>query len=249
MYPVHVPDHRLQTLGWVDAEILDAAVRSLSAHAADLDREHAVHALDSLDELALHEVLARGFLASGFGVHREVPYPAQSVSKRGRRRAARSERSRCDLVLTPGVHDELADPVRELVESDSLDGTLFAHAPTQRSHAVRPEDAFWLEVKLVGQNAYSCGVPGPNRSYSSELLASLADARKLADDSSIARGASLIVLFTETPETASHDLLMAAHRGLDRGIPLSSPLVEHFSIRDRIGNHSCSVALFPVRAR
>lgn len=105
-----------------------------------------------------------------------------------------------------------------------------------------------MEVKVVGQFCYTAGVPGPNRTYASELLRLPAgDIAKLAREPRVVHGGVLLVLFTADRRTADHDLNVFAHRCLDRALEVRSPAVERFGIADRIGNGVCTVALVPVR--
>jgi hypothetical protein len=144
---------------------------------------------------------------------------------------------------------ELIDPVAELLETDRATGTLFesvAGGVARTKPACGAEEAFWLEIKVVGQYTYTLGVPGPNRAYGSELTGSLCiDLAKIGADASLRWAGLLLVLFTDEAETAEHDLLVALHRSLDKGHSFSAPLVERFEIPDRIGNRVCSVVLVP----
>jgi len=236
------------TLGtmWEPAEIAHLAAEALAARDRDLTAEHAVYGLDSLDELGLHPLLAAGLGTSGFGVWREHPYPGRVES-----RAKRSERERCDLVLTldPGLPP--IDPVAELKHLDALAGTLFAPVAESMATAERfteVGDAYWVEVKTVSQFAFSAGVPGPNKSYAAELVGGVTrDAVKLASEPMVRYGAVLLVLFTADDATAEHDLAIAAHRCLDKGAPIGSPAWASVPIEDRVGNALCTVAVMPVR--
>jgi hypothetical protein len=213
-------------------EIADLAADALRGRAEELDAERAVHGLDALPEIDLHPILAGALEGAGYAVHREQLYPAQSTRRR------RSERERCDLVLTRG-EGELLDPRDGARQADAA--SLF----TQR--AVAPDDACWIEVKSVGQFTYEAGVPQPNRTYSSELVAGpIGDLAKLARDPFIATGAVLVVLFTADEPVARHDLGVLMHRCLDKELPVGSPMIRSFPITDRIGNARCSVALIPV---
>lgn len=217
---------------------------------ADSDRafsaEQAVRGVDALKELEIHSILARGLASAGFGVHREIAYPADSA--RGD-----NDRDRCDLVLTPGPADRLADPVHASRRVAAAAGTLFAPLAEQMEthasrHEIDPADAVWLEVKVVAQHRYRHGVPGANRSYSTELVDGPAsDVAKLECDTIIRHAAAVVVLFTETEEIARHDLLEMTHRLLDRALPIASPIIETSPIHDRAGNASVAVALFPLR--
>ncbi len=240
---------------WQAAEILAAAITGLRAREAALREEQAFAGLDALDEVDLHPILASGFDAAHWGVLREQFYPGQWRHRRGRRRALPedTERPRCDLVLTPHPHQILADGLVSERDIESArtarTGTLFESAPdpappSTPTHAISPEDAYWLEVKVVGQFAYLAGVPGPNSSYASNLVrGSVADLRKLAHDPLITRGGVLIIAFTADQPTAEHDLTILGHRCLDRHAPMRSPVIEGFPLTDRIGNARCTLWL------
>ncbi|MFG0286252.1 MAG: hypothetical protein ACF8R7_17710 [Phycisphaerales bacterium JB039] len=211
---------------------------------ADLACQQAVRGLDALDELDLHPVIAAGLEAVGCGVLREVRYPGPVG-----RRARRSERERCDLVLTPGPGQRLADPVEALREQDRMEGTLFAQIGAGPDEGVAPQDALWLEVKTLGQFAFRDGTPGPNPSYASELVGGPArDIGKLARDGRIESAAVVIVLFCADEAVARHDIAAAAMRWLDKDLPFAEPLLDGLPIQDRIGNGWCAVALVRVRA-
>lgn len=174
------------------------------------------------------------------------------------------DRDRCDLVILERPGLLIADPVKveknARREAAEVKGTLFEaltqgdaalpspSAPSAVSNTVSSEDALWLEVKVVGQYEHADGVPGPNPSYASRLVRSVTtDLGKLAADASIRHAGALLVLFTATPEIADHDLLTLAHRCLDRGLPISSPVHRRVPIQDRIGNAFCTLALFTMR--
>src|SRR5690606_38954816 len=132
--------------------------RGLTAHLsvaeADLAAQQAVRGLDALDEVHLHRILAAAVESVGCGVLREVPYPGEAAGRPSRgRRPRRSERERCDLVLTPLPGQPLADPVEALVERDRVEATLFAQLadepapiPLGEPAPCSPEDALWLEI-------------------------------------------------------------------------------------------------------
>ncbi len=247
---------------WRTDDLAQIAADALRARSEELRLEQAVRGLDALPEVGLHPILAAGFGQAGLRVFAEWPYPGEPE-----RRARPSERERCDLVLTTG--ERLIDPVQELKERDRAAGTLFdpelldargasaagtpaGSAPCEagdgpRTHATAPGEAYWLEVKTVGQHTYSYGVPGPNHAYSAELIAGpTEDAIKLEWDPAIRHCGVLVVLFTEDERTAEHDLSVLMHRLLDREIPVASHAVRQFGIPDVIGNRVCSVALVPV---
>lgn len=232
---------------WLPDQIADVAAAALERHADALRLEQAVRGLDAMEEVEFHPLLADGFLAAGFGAHREAPYPGQPA-----RRPKHAERERCDLVLTASPAAPLRDPVLELKELDAAAGTLFAPMAETLSVApgVNPDEAYWLEVKLVGQYCYTQGVPGPNRSYASELLSiSARDIPKLARDPRINHAGLLLILFTADRQTADHDLAVFMHRCLDKGLPVSSPSLARFDIPEIIGNRLCTVSLTPLSLR
>ncbi|MCC6284900.1 MAG: hypothetical protein IT439_06290 [Phycisphaerales bacterium] len=230
---------------WSTRDILDCTLASLSAREAMLRAEQAVRGLDALREIELHPLLAGSLRATGLGVFAEQPYPVPPT-----RRARRSERERCDLVLTPGPDLHVRDEVDAAKTLDAAVGTLFgpiAPAISRPPGEIDPGDAFWLEIKTVGQFTYTQGVPGPNGAYGTELRAALSDLSKLEEDAMIRTGALLLVLFVAAPEVASHDAGVVASRALERGLPVASRIEGGFPILDRIGNRWCSVQVFEVR--
>lgn len=239
-------------MAWNAAEIVEAAHGALMEREGELGREQAVYGLDALDEVELHPILARGLEQGGWGVLREVPYPTETS-----RRVLPRERRRCDLVLTPGAGESLLDPLVERRRRLAAQGTLFESLATQPGPGIDPADAYWLEVKAVGQVAFVRGVPGPNAAYSSLLTSSLSkDLRKLGDqvrlgrdegdNASLARCGLLLVLFTLDEATARHDLRTAMHRCADDGALARAPEVRVGPIRDRVGNACCACALVEV---
>ena len=210
---------------WSAVEIVEAVVEGLGRRARALDEEQAVYGLDSLDELGLHPVIQEALRQAGWGIWPEERYPGDQIRPR------RSQGKRCDVVLTPQPHLALRDPLAA--------GTLFAGQDT-----VEVEEAYWLEIKTVAQ--YECG--GPFARYSAELLAPVVeDVGKLWRDESIRHGGLLLVLFTQTQETAEHDLAIWHDRCLNRGYPVATGIVRGFALTDRIGNGWCAAALYCVR--
>ncbi|MBX3406496.1 MAG: hypothetical protein KF869_07005 [Phycisphaeraceae bacterium] len=168
------------------------------------------------------------------------------------------DRMRCDLVLTPAPGLKLGDPLALVkttrARQQQAAGTLFAaveaaqNPPEHGPDACAPEDACWLEVKLVGQFTYSAGVAGPNSSYASELTRGpAADIRKLSADGRIRHAAAMVLLFTNDRATAEHDLAQMLHRCLDRGLPIAAPLRREVPVTDRIGNNLLTICMIPVR--
>ncbi len=185
----------------------------------------------------------------------------QPIDAAGARLPLPRERQRCDLVLFPegSTFQRLDDEVQSGKKSrrirESGEGTLFAStartearlAMTGDASACPPEEAYWLEIKTVAQFAYSAGVPGPNRSYASELSRSLlSDVGKLSKDRRIHHAAAAVVLFTADQATSDHDLAIVSHRLLDRELPIQPPLRASFPVLDRVGNALCTVMLVPL---
>lgn len=243
---------------WNADEIVDLLAQTLREREAELRREQAFAGLDALQETELHPILAGVADLASWGVLREVTYPAQWRSKKPRRKLLPedSERQRCDLVLTPKPGQRLADELknerarvraRELVR-----GTLFESLATDepapvdlsKDVVVPAEDAYWLEVKAVGQFAYVDGVPGPNPAYSSQLTRGVSgDLRKLLADASVRRGGALLVHFTADEAVAKHDLGVLMHRLLDKGLVIRPPATARVGILDRVGNAVCTLVL------
>jgi hypothetical protein len=189
-----------------------------------------------------------------------------------------TERDRCDIVLTDHAGQSIADEPtqrRAGLEDDLLSkDTLFADpahrvapAAKRRPRAPRkaaapdpavtapaadlvaPDDAYWLEVKLVGQFCTSRGIPGPNRSYGVELTSAVyEDCQKLAADPVILRGGLLLVVYAQDQRTAEHDLLAGVHGAWSRGASSRSPMLDGFRLVDRIGNQWCCVGLIERQA-
>ncbi len=220
--------------------------RHLQSVESHFREQNAYQGLDSLAETQLHPLLCQAFADSYLGVLREVGYPSSPKS-----RPNESQRQRCDLVLTPNAGQLLFDPIDEQRAQDRALGTLFeSYASQYESNPddALPQDAFWIEVKLVGQFSYVDGVPGPNPKYTNELLIGpKADVVKLASDPLIHYGASLIVLFAEHQETGPHDIAASATAMLDHDLPISVPVFETFEITNYAGNAWCTLGLIPVR--
>jgi hypothetical protein len=108
---------------------------------------------------------------------------------------------------------------------------------------VGPDEAFWLEVKIVCQFTPQ----GPNQRYASQLLSTVRqDLAKLSRNPGILHAALLIVLFADTRRTVEHDLAEWLDRCLRRGLPVGSPSLRVFDVTDRLGNGVCAVAAYPV---
>lgn len=225
---------------WQAEHLVALAAEVLQRHAEALDLEQAVRGLDALAESDVHRILTAGFQREGLGVHNEWPYPGGS-------RRARA-RERCDLVLTAGP-GRLADPVAERRARQAAAGTLFAETLAQPPEGTYgPEEAFWMEVKVIGQFCVSAGVASANRTYAAELLSGpLADIRKLAADPGIRHAGLLLVHYAAERDIADHDLAALVRRCTERGVPAGCPALSRFPIADRIGNTLATAVLIPVR--
>jgi len=232
---------------WRCEDLAGAVAGELQRFARALDLEQSVRGLDALAELELHPLVRAGLAGAGFGILAEQPYPGLPE-----RRPLHRERERCDVVVLPaGIEPDfgIADAVEAVAMADRLAATLFAAvARPEVPRGIPPGDAFWIEVKSVGQFAFVNGVPVPNVAYASELVRGPAfDAAKLSRDRRIEHAGVLLVLFTDDERTAAHDLGVMVHRCLDRDLPVCEPVTERFGITDRIGNRVCSVSLVRVR--
>ena len=227
---------------WHMPELAGAIARGLAERDRELREEQSPYGLDALDELALHPILRRWLArGTGLGVFSEIPYPSPPAG-----RSKRRERERCDLVLTEGPDLAIGDPLAEREREEQEASTLFAGALAPPRLAA-PEDALWVEVKVVEQFGVISGMAGANHGYSGAFAACREDVAKLAADGRIRFAAVLIVLFTIDEATARHDLNAFAMACLDRGLSIASPEIEGFDIPDRLGNTRCTVALVPVR--
>jgi hypothetical protein len=168
----------------------------------------------------------------------------------------RRDRMRCDIVLTGRAGCVLDDAVhtekQRRAARAAVEGTLFAAlAPTEPerpSNAIPPEDALWIEIKVIAQHALVSGVLTPNRSYSTLLTRGpLADLAKLDADERIRAGASVTVLFAHSEETALHDLNVLTHRCMDKRLPISTPEITGLQLTDRIGNGWCAMCVIGLR--
>jgi hypothetical protein len=245
---------------WNDQELLEQAVEALQRREAMLRQQRAPLGLDSWDELVFHPLISDIFSASGLGVYREFPLPG-TVGKRSKK----SQRERCDLVLTSSPQVRPCDPMEVLIDQDKaplfaglfddvdarvpqsvcvntdtgevLEPAIAGHSSPPRLPACALEECYFLELKTLGQFTYVDGVPVPNRRYASELVSAITkDVKKLNADDRVHQGALLLILFTASREVADHDLPIAMHRALDRGVLFKSPRTMGFPVADRVGN-------------
>jgi len=231
---------------WDAERLLEITVGSLAAWDRQAGDEQAVYGLDSLDEVGLHPVLAQGFEGAGLGVYRERVYPGEIE-----RRSKGNARARCDLVLTRDPSARLLDPVQELLTLDAAAGTLFepvAESMGGSERVTEVGEAFWLEVKAVGQFGIGPGVPGPNKQYASLLVTGPAgDIGKIAGEPMINAGAVLVILFAEDERTARHDLMRMCHALIDHELPIGDPRIGVAPIGERRGHSVVAAGLVPVR--
>jgi hypothetical protein len=211
------------TARWFIADIADAVEQGLLRAADAFDAEQAVRGIDALEEAALQPRIAEALTEAGYGVHREIRYPAD------RRKRRESEGERCDLVLTPDGRG---------LRQPGAKATLF-----EPSDAVELDEAFWLELKVVSQYT----LEGANRSYASQLLSTVrSDVTKLSKDPGILHAGLLIVLFVAEERVAEHDLKIWQDRCLKRCLPIGAPSMRFLRITDRLGHRVCALALYPV---
>jgi len=209
---------------WSTADVAEAIERGLKKRSSEDDLEQAVYGFDALDELGLHPLIFGSLRSEGWGVWPEQVYPSDESKRK------KSQGKRCDCVLT---HDGL--PLRDR----EVRGTVF-----DTIEAEDLETAYWLEIKTVAQYETS----GAFKRYSAELLNPvMKDVKKLWSDGVIRHAGLLIVLFTDGPDVAEHDLAVWHDRCLSKGLPIASPAVRGFPITDRMGNAWCTVAVFGVR--
>ncbi len=218
-------------MSWDYALLVELAASGLAREAQRLAADQSVRGIDAVGEILLHPLLRAGIASGPYRVLAEERYPPSRSKKR------RSEGERCDFVVidtrdAPDAH-HLVDPLAA--------GTLFG------SRGADPEQALWVEVKVVHQWMLFDGGIRANPAYSSLLLReATSDVRKLSKERGISAAAVLIVMFTDTAATAQHDLGEWHKRCVLMGLPVSVPFVQQFAITDRLGNGSCSVALAPV---
>jgi hypothetical protein len=219
--------------------ILECVAEAVSEADRAAHVEQATRGVDAMPEAALQDLIAAACARAGFGVYREQPFPSDVGYH-----VKESARGRCDMALTEGGA-ALEDPQRVLLEELAKKGTLFAGADEARGAA--PEEAVWLEVKVVKQFTYSRGVPGPNRGYGSELMRAVeGDLGKLSRDARIARGALLVLVFSDCEATGVHDLGVAVRGALKAGMTLREPRMRAVRIDDRVGQGSCVLGLVSV---
>lgn len=227
---------------WNGVDIAQVVLDGLVREDAALRLEQAVQGLDSRSEVELHASIAEAIAYAGFGVLREVAFPSLTPAQK-----KRPDLMRCDFVVTDRPGQVVRDALRERRESERRSATLFEAAAPPPPEGIDARECLWLEVKTVSQFTYTFGVPGPNRTYASELTGSVRrDVAKLAMDPLIEHGELLVVLFTARKEIAEHDLGVAANRALDKGVAIGAARWRHAEIQERVGNAVVTAAVFEV---
>lgn len=221
--------------------LLSIASQAIRNASAALDLEQSPKGIDAWPELQFHPPLADAFAEAGFGVFREQPFPSDIGVHLNR-----PDRARCDLVLT---FDRLPllDPQASVLSESEKKGTLFEDVVTDVPAGCPPDEAIWMEVKVVAQFTYTRGIPGPNSTYASELIGALQrDLAKLARDPRIRRGCLLLILIARDKATAAHDVDLAVRKSAAKGLTFHPPRHEHIKIADRVGNGCCTVVIIPA---
>lgn len=210
---------------WSLHDIADAISDVLRDAERRLRDEQAVYGLDSLDEAELQAVLSRG-LRARFEVKREVHYPSSAGRKR-------TNRPRCDLVLTP--HGR---PLQRDEEPPGLFDPV---------HACAASEALWIEVKVAAQyRAPDERHPGYGRQWRKAVID---DLRKVEADPLIREAALLLVVFTESREILSKDLDQLESLLVQAEVLAGFRQVRTVPILDRMGHRFCTAALWPTVQR
>jgi hypothetical protein len=187
--------------------------------------EQAVYGMDSLAELAFHQLLADG-LRQWHDVAREVHYPSSFGNKL-------THRNRCDLVLAPRGWP---------LHLDSKPPDLFSPART-----TPPDEALWLEVKIASQFREG-GVR--HGGYGSQWRnAVVADLRKMETEPLIHQAALLLVVFNESEAILNKDLDLFETILAQKEVLAGFRQVRSIPIWERIGHRLCTVALWPTIQR
>jgi hypothetical protein len=210
----------------VELDILTAQIGAVLAQCEnDLRLEQAVYGMDSLDELALHRLIADR-LSVHYDVSREVHYPSTFGRKL-------SNRKRCDLVLSP-----TGAPLR----LDSKPPTLF-----DPQVFTLPQEAFWLEVK----SAYQFRMPDVRHSgYGQQWRSAVVeDLRKMDAEPLIHNAALVLIVFTESASILEKDLELLEQVLVSKEVLAGFRQVASVPIVDRIGHRVCSAALWPTIVR
>lgn len=226
-------------------QLAETVAQALADRADALDEEQSVQGVDALKETQLHDIAADGAAGAGFGVFREVPFPALDDPT-----IRTTARQRCDLVLTPDPSLKPVDTLAVHNEREAIGATLFAQtslAAEPVEGVCQPEDACWIEIKTTALFACRDGVFVPNRTYSSELVNGLTtDSTKLASDDRIWHALFLLIVFGEDERQVERDIRALAAHGVDSGLPIRSPTIVSRPINNRAGNGAFGVGAFEL---
>ncbi|MEL7237867.1 MAG: hypothetical protein AAGK78_03325 [Planctomycetota bacterium] len=207
-------------------EIADALERALTSAENDLRLEQAVYGLDAMKEVALQQLLADQLQTTGYAdVKREVHYPSDLAKKRSGRR-------RCDFVLTP--------PGRVLHEADAVD--LFTP-----DNVCPPEEALWLELKLVHQFAEGGRRHGGYGQQWRE--ATVKDLRKIESEPRVREAALVLLAFTAGDAVIDKDLELFEDVLARKEVLAGFRQVRRIELLERNGHTRATVALWPTIQR
>lgn len=210
---------------WDTSNLADALGSIFNDAEQALRQEQAVYGLDTLDEMKLHEVAARG-LATSYDVAREVHYPSSAGKKL-------THRQRCDLVVTAKGRP---------LKLDSKPPDLF-DPPDQAS----PEDGFWLEIKSAYQFREGGRAHG---GYGNQWRGGIVeDLRKMEAEPLIRHAGLLLIVFTESLEIVEKDLELFEDHLVRKELLAGFRQVRHTPILERMGHRLCTCALWPTVQR
>lgn len=219
--------------------ILNSAVDAVRNAISQSEIEQAAHGADARSEQDFHNFLAAAFCASGIGTYPEQPFPGEVGFH-----LRESARERCDFALTMDGQP-LRDPQQELLQRLEAKSTLFSSVNLGDSGA-DPEDAVWIEVKVIRRFVAGRHAPGPNRAYGTEMARAVRDLHKLHKDTCIRRAALLLILFSESDDIATRDIRDTVRLAIKEGLFPKEPRFESLAIPDRIGNAFAHVILLPI---
>jgi hypothetical protein len=210
---------------WHIDTIAKAIADVLTKHEAQHQAERAVYGVDSLNELALHELIASG-LSHELCVAREVHYPSHMNAKL-------THRQRCDLVVTPAGR-----PLRQ----DARPAGLFD--PPDQADA---SEALWLELKI----AYQFREGGVRHGgYSSQWRNDVVkDLQKMEAEPLIQTAALCLIVFTESQAIVTKDIELFEDVLVRKQVLAGFRAVHHVPLWNRIGHGLCTVALWPTLQR
>ncbi len=210
---------------WDTSNLADALAAAFVEAEQALREEQAVYGLDTLDELKLHQLAARGLTAK-YEIAGEVHY----LSSAGRKL---THRQRCDLVLTPKGRP---------LKLDSKPPDLF-DPPDQ----AEPAEAFWLEVKSAYQFREGGSAHG---GYGAQWRTAIVeDLRKMEAEPLIHHAGLLLIVFTESQAIVEKDLELFEDHLVRKELLAGFRQVRHTPILDRMGHRLCTIAIWPTVQR